>query len=81
MPISRATKVPPITDPRWSEFISGRRNYELKCLASRIMYGQVKLLAQRDPPHAVRMAYEYFQRNEALAAEDLRLIFESTSHG
>jgi hypothetical protein len=69
-------KVPPITDPRWAEFIAGQRNYPLKCLASRIMYGQVKLLAQRDPTQAISLAYEYFQRNQALAAEDLRTIFE-----
>jgi hypothetical protein len=74
-------KVPPTTDPRWAEFVKGRRDYPLKCLASRIMYGQAKILAQRDPAQAIRLAYEYFQKNEALAAEDLRMVFGQGSNG
>jgi hypothetical protein len=74
-------KVPPPTDPRWSDFVQGRTDYQLKCLASRIMYGQVKLLAQRDPGQAIRLAHEYFSKNEMLAAEDLRVVFERGSHG
>jgi hypothetical protein len=74
-------KVPPATDPRWSEFVLGHRDYPLKCLASRIMYGQVKIVAQRDPNRAIRLAYEYFRKNEVLAADDLRTIFEQAPHG
>ena len=74
-------KVPPITDPRWTEFIQSRRDYPLKCLATRIMYGQAKLLAQRDPAQAIRLAYEYFQKNEALAAQDLQTVFGRGPHG
>jgi len=68
-------KPPPINDPRWGNFVQSEREYPLKCLASRIMYGQVKLIAKRDPDQAIRLAYEYFQKNEALAADDLRLVF------
>lgn len=80
---NRATdmKVPPTTDPRWNDFVQGRREYPLKCLASRIMYGQVKLVAQRDTAQAIRLAYEYFQKNEALAADDLRVVFELGNNG
>ncbi len=53
----------------------------MKCLASRIMYGQVKLLAKRDPAQAIRLAHEYFQKNEALAADDLRMVFGPEQHG
>lgn len=74
-------RVPPTTDPRWNDFVQGRREYPLKCLASRIMYGQVKLVAQRDPAQAIRLAFEYFQKNEALAAEDLLAVFESGKNG
>ncbi len=74
-------KVPPLSDPRWTEFVQGQRNYQLKCLASRIMYGQVKLLAHRDPAQAIRLAQEYFAKNETLAADDLRIIFERESNG
>jgi hypothetical protein len=70
-----AMKLPPLTDPCWADFIRGDRDYPFKCLASRIMYGQVKVVGQRDPAHAIRLAYEYFQRNEALAAEDLQIVF------
>jgi hypothetical protein len=68
-------KVPPINDPRWSAFVRCEKEYALKCLASRIMYGQVKVIAKRDPSQAIRLAYEYFQKNEALAADDLRMVF------
>ncbi len=74
-------KVPPTTDPRWNEFVRCERDYPMKCLASRIMYGQVKLLAKRDPAQAIRLAYEYFKKNEALAADDLRMIFGPEPHG
>lgn len=53
----------------------------MKCLASRIMYGQVKILAKRDAAQAIRLAYEYFQKNEALAADDLRMVFGPEKHG
>ncbi|HEY5956344.1 MAG TPA: hypothetical protein VIV60_07330 [Polyangiaceae bacterium] len=76
-----AMKVPPTSDPRWNDFVQGKNEYTLKCLASRIMYGQAKLLAQRDPGQAIRLAYEYFQKNEALAAEDLTTVFERGSNG
>lgn len=69
-------KVPAVIDPRWVDFVQGKRAYPLKCLASRIMYSQVRLVAKRDVPQAIRLAYEYFQKNEKLAAEDLRTIFQ-----
>src|SRR5512133_1531231 len=65
-------KVPPATDPRWGEFVQCSRDYRFKCLASRIMLGQVRLLAQRDPKRAAQLAYEFFVKNESLAAEDLQ---------
>ena len=68
-------KVPPATDPRWAEFVRSERELPLKCLASRIMYGQVKIVARRDPNLAIRLAYEYFLKNEVLAADDLRIVF------
>lgn len=68
--------VPPPSDPRWSEFVHGRKNFPFKCLASRIMYGQARVLAKRDPDQAVRLAYEYFLKNESLAGDDLRAIFD-----
>jgi len=69
-------KVPAVIDPRWVDFVKGKRAYPLKCLASRIMYSQVRLVAKRDVIQAVRLAYEYFQKNEKLAADDLRAIFQ-----
>jgi len=68
-------KVPPATDPRWNAFVRSERAFPLKCLASRIMYGQVKILARRDPELAIRLAHEYFQKNEVLAAGDLCIVF------
>jgi len=74
-------KVPPLTDPHWAVFVQGHREYPLKCLASRIMYGQVKILAQRDPQQAIRLAHEYFLKNETLAAEDLQTVFGGGPNG
>jgi hypothetical protein len=73
--------LPPPNDPRWTEFVQGRKELQLKCLASRIMYGQARLLAKRDPNQAVRLAYEYFLKNETLAAEDLKLVLGKDPHG
>lgn len=39
------------------------------------MLGQVRLLAQRDPKRAAQLAYEFFVKNESLAAEDLQTVF------
>jgi hypothetical protein len=39
------------------------------------MYGQARVLAKRDPEQAIRLAYDYFQRNQGLAAEDLVAVF------
>jgi hypothetical protein len=68
-------KVPPATDPRWNEFVRSEREFQLKCLASRIMHGQVKIVARRDPELAIRLAYEFFQKNQVLAADDLCTVF------
>jgi len=73
--------VPPLSDPRWAEFVQGRRELPLKCLASRIMYGQAKLLAKRDTAMAVKLAYEYFLKNESLAYDDLQLVLGKEAHG
>jgi len=73
--------VPPLSDPRWTDFVTGRHDYQFSCLASRIMYGQVKILARRDPAHAIRMAWDYFHRNEKLAAGDIQAVFGSEPHG
>lgn len=72
--------VPPPNDPRWTSFVQGRKDYSLKCLASRIMYGQAKLLAKRDPALAIKLAYEFFLKNESLASEDLRTILGPDPH-
>jgi hypothetical protein len=45
-------------------------------LAARIMFGQVKVLAQRDREQAIRMAHDFFERNAVIAAEDLKTLFE-----
>ena len=74
-------KLPPITDPRWDNFIKGSSEFQFSCLASRIMYGQVRILARRDPEQAKLMAWDYFQRNEKLAAQDLQAVFGSEAHG
>jgi len=66
--------VPPETDPRWVNFVTNTRDYELSCLATRIMHGQVKLIARKDVDMAVRVAREFFIRNELLASEDLRAV-------
>ncbi len=74
-------KVPPASDPRWNEFVTGRRAYQFSCLASRIMYGQVKILAKRDPARAILLAWDYFNRNAKLAAQDIQAVFGSEAHG
>jgi hypothetical protein len=74
-------KIPPATDPRWNAFIRSEREFPLKCLASRIMYGQVRIVARRDPDLAIRLACEYFQKNQVLAADDLRTVLGPESHG
>jgi hypothetical protein len=45
------------------------------------MYGQAKLLAKRDTAMAVKLAYEYFLKNESLAYDDLQLVLGKEAHG
>jgi hypothetical protein len=46
------------------------------------MYGQARVLAKRDPEQAIQLAYEYFLKNQSLAADDLVAVFgKGALHG
>lgn len=74
--------VPAKTHPRWAEIVSGKKAYELKFLAAKIMLGRVMRTVSADPsPNNVREAAENLQSiyeknaGSPSAQEDLKTIF------
>ena len=71
--------IPPKTDPRWTDLVTGNRPYPLKGLASRMMLTRVRLIGsredQRSVAEAVDTAYDFFSKNLEAAREDIRTIF------
>jgi len=74
--------VPAMTHPRWAEIVTGKKTFELKFLAAKIMLGRVIRSVSADPtPQNIKEAAEHLQsiyvKNESNPAvkEDLKTIF------
>lgn len=74
--------VPPKTQKQWSDIVTGRKTYELKFLAAKILLGRVvRSLGSSPAPEAVKDAVEQlhaiYTKNESSPSvqDDLKTIF------
>ncbi len=71
--------IPDIKDPRWRALVCGTRPVQFVNLTTRIIFTRVKVLALRKDEGSVQQAistmHDYFSKNEAAAAQDLKLVF------
>ena len=71
--------LPEKEDPRWLDFVQGRRKYELESLAARMLVTRLRLRTMRGEEEVVRLAidaaWEFFVRNEGTTQADVKAIF------
>lgn len=74
--------VPPKTKPQWTEIVTGKKTYDLKFLAAKILLGRVMRTVGSDPsPANIRGAIDqlhalFEKNNNAPSAQiDLKTIF------
>ncbi len=74
--------VPPSTNARWEEIVTGKKTYTLKFLAAKILLGRLMRNVQTDSSpanvsKAVKEIHALFTKNadNASAKEDLQNIF------
>lgn len=72
--------VPPKTDWKWQRFLDRIDTVEVSNLPTRMLVNRLKLKIGFDPAPAARQAaldsaYEFFCKNEAAVADDIKRIF------
>lgn len=74
--------IPAKTHARWSEIVTGKKTYELKFLAAKIMLGRVVRTVSTAPTpanikEAVEQLYSLYEKNanSPSAQQDLKTIF------
>lgn len=71
--------LPDKADPRWREFVVGRKKYDLESLAARMLVTRLRLRTMRGEEavvqQAIDAAWDFFERNEATTQADVLAIF------
>lgn len=74
--------IPAKNHPRWSEIVTGKKTYDLKFLAVKIMLGRVVRSVSADPTptnikNAVDHLHSIYEKNESspVVQDDLKTIF------
>jgi len=72
--------VPPITHTKWEEIVTGKKHYNFKFLAAKILMGRILVSTENDPSmknidRCVYDIYTLFFKNEKVAHDDLVEIF------
>ncbi|OFZ28959.1 MAG: hypothetical protein A2622_12735 [Bdellovibrionales bacterium RIFCSPHIGHO2_01_FULL_40_29] len=72
--------IPSKTDPRWKKIVTAAENPNLQSLATKMMLMRVRLLLINDQSstkmqEAITIAYDFFVKNEAIIANDLKVLF------
>ncbi len=66
-------------DARWRSFVCGPQVYPLTNLAARMLFTRVRLMSSRKDEavikDAIGIAYDFFAKNTAIAAADIKTIF------
>lgn len=74
--------IPPKTKPHWAEIVTGKKKYELKFLAAKILLGRLVRAVSKDPSPAnvkgaVDELHAIFEKNNAAPTvqADIKTIF------
>lgn len=74
--------VPPKNNPRWNDVVSGKKTYNLKFLAAKILLGRVVRTVSAAPTadnirDAVEQLHAIYVKNEAIPSvqDDIKTIF------
>ena len=71
--------VPPISDPRWTQFLTKINTSPLNNLVTKMLSTRIRLMnwqqSEARKQEAIAAAYDFFVKNEAILANDVKLIF------
>ncbi len=72
--------VPPSTNAKWKDLVTGKTQYQFNLLGLRILMGRILLSTRTDPSlsnvnQAVEEIRDFFVKNEKIATQDLNKIF------
>ncbi|HEY0882923.1 MAG TPA: hypothetical protein VGD87_15385 [Archangium sp.] len=71
--------IPPATDHRWRQLVSGWQQYRFESLAARMLITRLRIKTVRGDESsitaAIGVAHEFFEKNEATTLADLKLLF------
>jgi hypothetical protein len=69
--------LPTITHPIWKEIVLGKKQFQFRLLAAKIMMSRILLSTKNDPSpqnvdKCVNEVYEFFVKNEKIAQNDIK---------
>jgi hypothetical protein len=71
--------VPPVSDPRWTQFLTKINTIPLNNLVTKMLSTRIRLMnweqSEVKKREAIAAAYDFFAKNEAMVANDVKLIF------
>ncbi len=71
--------LPPKTDPRWKKIAMDPTAVAMTALPSRMLMMRIKQINPGNDPkkleEAIGIAYEFFQKNQNIVAQDIKLLF------
>ena len=72
--------VPPVSDPRWTQYLDNLNRVLLKNLVTKLLSTRLRMMnwqqSEEKKQAAIAVAYEFFVKNEAGIADDMQLIFK-----
>jgi hypothetical protein len=75
--------IPPTTDHRWRQLVSGWQKYPFESLAARMLITRLRLKTvqgnESSIQEAIGLAHAFFEKNEATTTTDLELSFGDDS--
>lgn len=75
--------LPDVTDPRWRDLVTGRKQYALQSLATQMLVTRLRLRTRKGDEaviaEAIETAWAFFERNAATTGSDVAEIFGSSS--
>lgn len=79
--MSLLVMIPPKSNLIWQDMVLGRRQYELKSLAAKILLNRILLSTKLDnsPQNVAKCVdevYNFFVKNERVVQDDIKQIFE-----
>jgi hypothetical protein len=71
--------VPPVSDPRWAQFLTRINTIPLNNLVTKMLSTRIRSMNWQQSEirkrEAIAAAYDFFVKNEVIVANDVKLIF------